>query len=57
MAALITLVPTAFNHFAAWPAPPSFCGMMVRQLLRVVTMVPETKGVPLEEIQKNLGID
>ncbi len=57
MAALITLVPTAFNHFAAGAVLLLFCGMMVRQLLRVVTMVPETKGVPLEEIQKNLGID
>jgi len=32
-----------------------FCAMMVMQLLWVKTMVPETKGVPLEEIQKRLG--
>jgi hypothetical protein len=32
-----------------------FCGMMVLQLLWVKFMVPETKGVPLEEIQKRLG--
>jgi hypothetical protein len=36
----------------------SFCaGMMVLQLIWVKTMVPETKGVPLEQIQKQLGIE
>ena len=43
------------------PLPPGyvflfFCGMMVLQLIWVKTMVPETKGVPLEQIQKRLGI-
>ncbi|HTR42274.1 MAG TPA: sugar porter family MFS transporter [Pseudomonadales bacterium] len=33
-----------------------FCGMMVLQLIWVKTMVVETKGVPLEEVQKRLGI-
>ena len=33
-----------------------FCGMMVLQLIWVKTMVPETKGVPLEQMQKKLGI-
>jgi SP family arabinose:H+ symporter-like MFS transporter len=33
-----------------------FCGMMVLQLIWVKTMVPETKGVPLEQMQKQLGI-
>jgi SP family arabinose:H+ symporter-like MFS transporter len=33
-----------------------FCGMMVLQLIWVKTMVPETKGVPLEEMQQRLGI-
>ena len=32
-----------------------FTGMMVLQLVWVKTMVPETKGVPLEEIQKRLS--
>jgi sugar porter (SP) family MFS transporter len=32
-----------------------FCGMMVLQLIWVKTMVPETKGVPLEKIQRHLG--
>jgi hypothetical protein len=31
--------------------------MMILQLLWVMTMVPETKGVPLEQIQKQLGIE
>jgi hypothetical protein len=33
-----------------------FCAMMVLQLIWVKTMVIETKGVPLEHIQKRLGI-
>jgi len=31
-----------------------FCGMMVLQLAWVTFMVPETKGVPLEQIQQRL---
>ena len=34
-----------------------FCGMMVLQLLWVKFMVPETKGVPLEQIQQRLGLE
>jgi hypothetical protein len=34
-----------------------FCGMMVLQLLWVKFMVPETKGVRLEEMQRRLGIE
>lgn len=33
-----------------------FTGMMCLQLIWVKTLVPETKGVPLEEIQKQMGI-
>jgi SP family arabinose:H+ symporter-like MFS transporter len=33
-----------------------FTCMMVLQLIWVKTMVPETKGVPLEQIQRQLGI-
>ena len=33
-----------------------FCGMMVLQLVWVKTMVPETKGVPLEKMQERLGL-
>jgi hypothetical protein len=31
--------------------------MMVLQLIWVKLWVPETKGVPLEQIQKQLGIE
>ena len=34
-----------------------FCAMMCLQLIWVKLMVPETKGVPLEEMQKKLGIE
>ncbi|NOY41062.1 MAG: sugar porter family MFS transporter [Planctomycetes bacterium] len=34
-----------------------YAAMMVLQLLWVVYVMPETKGVPLEEIQKKLGIE
>ena len=34
-----------------------FTSMMVLQLIWVWTMVPETKGVPLERIQHQLGIE
>ncbi|MGL6195167.1 MAG: sugar porter family MFS transporter [Thermoguttaceae bacterium] len=33
-----------------------FCGMMALQLIWVITVMPETKQVPLEEMQKKLGI-
>lgn len=33
-----------------------FCGMMVLQLLWVLLIMPETKGVPLEKIREKLGI-
>lgn len=55
IAALLTTVfPSLVVLF-----PPSgvfafFCGMMVLQLLWVITMVPETKGVPLEELAARL---
>jgi hypothetical protein len=31
--------------------------MMVLQLIWVKMMVPETKGVPLEELQRQLGVE
>ena len=33
-----------------------FCFMMVLQLIWVRLAVPETKGIPLEEMQARLGI-
>lgn len=32
-----------------------FCVMMVLQLVWILTMVPETKGIPLEEMERSLG--
>lgn len=34
-----------------------FCVMMVLELIWILTIVPETKGVPLEEMQRKLGIE
>jgi sugar porter (SP) family MFS transporter len=42
---------SAASAFAAYAA------MMVLQLVWVLAWMPETKGVPLEEIQKRLGIE
>jgi MFS transporter, SP family, arabinose:H+ symporter len=56
-AASITLVfPIAISTFDAGILFAFFCAMMCLQLLWVKLLVPETKGVPLEEIQKKLGI-
>ena len=33
-----------------------YAGMMVLQLIWVIAIMPETKGIPLEKIQKKLGI-
>lgn len=56
-AASITLVfPIAIGAFDAGILFAFFCAMMCLQLAWVKVMVPETKGVPLEEIQRKLGI-
>ncbi len=34
-----------------------YCGMMVLQLIWVLFVMPETKGIPLEKIQKELHIE
>ncbi len=49
-----------FPMFAAQSGGHTFAfygAMMVLQLLWVIFLMPETKGVPLEQIQKKLGID
>jgi MFS family permease len=52
------LLTTFFPRMVAAFAPGSvflfFCGMMVLQLVWVKFMVPETKGVPLEQIEHRL---
>jgi SP family arabinose:H+ symporter-like MFS transporter len=57
-AALLTSVfPLAVKKFAPGYIFAFFCGMMVLQLLWVIFMVPETKGVPLEDMQRKLGVE
>jgi sugar porter (SP) family MFS transporter len=57
-AALLTsFFPKMVTAFAPGYVFLFFCGMMVLQLVWVKTMVHETKGVPLEQIQKRLGIE
>jgi sugar porter (SP) family MFS transporter len=55
-ALLTTFFPGMVTAFAPGYVFLFFCGMMVLQLLWVTLMVPETKGVPLEEMQRTLGI-
>jgi MFS family permease len=57
-AALLTSVfPKVVTAFAPGYVFLFFCGMMVLQLIWVRLMVPETRGVPLEQIQKRLGLE
>ena len=54
-ALLTTFFPKLVTAFPPGYVFLFFCSMMALQLLWVKTMVPETKGVPLEAIQKLLG--
>jgi len=57
-AALITLImPYLLNRFSGGPIFAFFAGMMVLQLLFVILVMPETKGISLEELQKKLTKD
>jgi sugar porter (SP) family MFS transporter len=55
-ALLTTFFPKMVTVFPPGYVFLFFCGMMVLQLLWVKAMVPETKGVPLEQIEAALGI-
>jgi MFS transporter, SP family, arabinose:H+ symporter len=55
-AALTTFFPKMVTAFEPGYVFSFFCGMMVLQLVWVKLMVPETKGVPLEDIQRKLGM-
>lgn len=55
-AGLSFLFPIAMVHFEAGILFAFFCFCMCLQLLWVKLMVPETKGITLEEIEKKLGI-
>jgi len=56
-ALLTTFFPKLVEAFSPGSVFLFFAFMMVLQLVWVKFMVPETKGVPLEQIQKQLGID
>lgn len=60
-AALITLVTPVFLDSSdgifkdnPWPIFTFFAGMMVLQLIWAITSMPETKGVSLEDLEKQL---
>lgn len=55
--ALTTFFPKMVAAFPPGYVFSFFTGMMVLQLIWVATMVPETKGIPLEQIQRQLGIE
>jgi SP family arabinose:H+ symporter-like MFS transporter len=56
-ALLTTFFPKIVSAFPPGYVFAFFAGMMVLQLIWVKFMVPETKGVPLEEMQRKLGIE
>ena len=56
-ALLTTFFPAMVSAFPPGYVFLFFCFMMVLQLVWVKTMVIETKGVPLEEIQRKLGVE
>ena len=53
-ALLTTFFPTMVGSFEMSTVFVFFMGMMVLQLIWVKLMVPETKGVPLEELEGKL---
>jgi sugar porter (SP) family MFS transporter len=57
MAAAISWTFPIIAASSGWYVFAFYAAMMVLQLLWVLWIMPETKGVPLEEIQKKLGIE
>ncbi|WDQ17538.1 sugar porter family MFS transporter [Rhodopirellula sp. P2] len=56
-AAILTLVfPSVVDHFQPSLIFGFFCCMMILQGLWVFTMLPETKGISLEQMEAKLGI-
>jgi sugar porter (SP) family MFS transporter len=56
-AMLTTFFPKMVSAFPPGYIFLFFCGMMVLQLFWVKLMVPETKGVPLEQMQERLATE
>jgi len=57
MAALISLAFPVIAEVSGAHVFAFYCICMVGQLIWVLLIMPETKGVPLEDIQKKLGIE
>jgi SP family xylose:H+ symportor-like MFS transporter len=57
MNALISWTFPIIAQQSGWGAFAFYAAMMVLQLVWVIVWMPETKGVPLEEIQKRLQIE
>lgn len=55
-AAIPSLVPLLFTHIGAASVFAIFAFMMVLQLLFVWRMMPETKGVSLEDLEKQMAM-
>lgn len=55
-AAIPSLVPVLFTSIGAAPVFAFFAFMMVLQLFFVWRMMPETKGVSLEDLEKQLAV-
>jgi ABC-type microcin C transport system permease subunit YejB len=53
-AAITTVFPLVVASFPPAVIFGFFCGMMLLQLAWVLAMMPETKGVPLDEIHRRL---
>ena len=49
--------PMVLGRFGGGAIFAVYCSCMVLQLLWVIFVMPETKGVPLEDIQKRMGIE
>jgi hypothetical protein len=57
MAAAISWTFPWIAAYSAGHAFAFYAAMMLLQLLWVVFMMPETKGVSLEQIQRRMGIE
>jgi len=57
MCAIVTWTFPVIANISGGYAFTFFAAMMVLQLLFVIFMMPETKGIPLEQIQKKLHIE
>ncbi|EUK19351.1 sugar porter family MFS transporter [Commensalibacter papalotli (ex Servin-Garciduenas et al. 2014)] len=55
-AVITTVFPSLVTNFSPSYVFMFFCFMMIIQLFWIKYMVVETKGIPLEEVQKKLGI-